>query len=164
MDEPKVSLFIMGSNTWRRENEYPLAREVRTDYYFRAEASGSVDSLNDGTLSTEAPGDEGSTTYEYDPRDSGAVDRRRPCSSSPWARATTGPADVRSLTFTTPVLEEDTEVTGNCPPWSSGPHPAPSTPTGTVTIADVHPDGYSQTPPPEHPARALPRGRRSARS
>ena len=143
MDEPKVSLFIMGANTWRREHEYPIAREVRTDYYFRADKADSVDSLNDGTLSTEAPGDEAPDTYEYDPRD--------PVPSiggdqfiQPMGARDNRPADVRSLTFTTPVLEEDTEVTGmpTVELWASS--SAVDT-DWTVTITDVHPDGYSQT-------------------
>ena len=143
MDEPKVSLFIMGANTWRRENEYPLAREVRTDYYFRPDTADSIDSLNDGTLSTEAPGDEGSTSYEYDPRDP-VLSIGGDLFIQPMGARDNRPADRRSLTFTTPVLEEDTEVTGmpTVELWASS--SAVDT-DWTVTITDVHPDGYSQT-------------------
>ncbi len=143
MDEPRVSLFVMGANSWRGEHEYPLAREVRTDYFFSAESSGSIDSLNDGTLRTEPPGAEPPTSFAYDPNDpvpsiggdlfiepNGARDNR--------------PAERRSLTFTTPALTEDTEVTGmpTVELWASS--SAVDT-DWTVTITDVHPDGYSQT-------------------
>ena len=143
MDEPPVEIFVMGANTWRHENEFPIAREVRTDYFFRAERSGSVESLNDGTLSTEPPGDEAPDTYAYDPRDpvpsiggdlfiqpNGARDHR--------------PADVRSLTFTTPVLEDDVEVTGLPVVVLHASSSAVDT-DWTVALTDVHPDGYSQT-------------------
>ena len=143
MDEPAVKLFIMGANTWRGEHEYPLAREVATDYFFRADRSGSIDSLNDGTLSREPPGDEAPDTYRYDPRDpvpsiggdlfvqpNGARDHR--------------PADRRSLTFTTPALEEDVEVTGLPTVEFYAASSAVDT-DWVVALTDVHPDGYSQT-------------------
>jgi len=36
MDEPPLRLFVMGSNTWRRENEWPLARTEWTEFHLRA--------------------------------------------------------------------------------------------------------------------------------
>ena len=143
MEEPAVRLFIMGANTWRDEHEYPLAREVATDWFFRADRSGSIDSLNDGTLSREPPGDEPPDTYSYDPRDpvpsiggdlfvepNGARDHR--------------PADRRSLTFTTPVLDSEVEVTGLPRVEFYAASSAVDT-DWVVALTDVHPDGYSQT-------------------
>ncbi len=60
MDEPPVKIFVMGTNTWRDENEWPLARAVDTPWFLRA----------DGKLSRSAPGaDEDHDTYVYDPND-----------------------------------------------------------------------------------------------
>lgn len=143
MDEPPVRIFVMGENVFRDENEFPLARTDYQDFYLRAGKSGSIDSLNDGVLSREPPGDEPPDTYDYDPRDpvpsiggdlfvqpNGARDHR--------------PAGRRSLTYTTAPLETAVEVTG----LPSIEFYASSSAVDTdwvVTITDVHPDGYSQT-------------------
>ena len=34
LEEPPVRIFVMGENTWRNENEWPLARTQYTTYYF----------------------------------------------------------------------------------------------------------------------------------
>ena len=111
--EPPVRIFVMGRNEWRFESEWPLARTAFTEYYLRGDGSQG------GGLSTELPGDQSPTRYVYDPDDpvptlggnhsspeipqvirAGAVDQR-PNESRP---------DV--LVFTSPSLEEDTEITG----------------------------------------------------
>ena len=49
-----VKLFVMGTNVWRDEPAWPLARAVVTDHYLRS--GGRANSLRgDGRLSTEAP-------------------------------------------------------------------------------------------------------------
>jgi predicted acyl esterase len=35
MDEPPIKLFLMGANKWRYENEWPLSRTQRTEFYLR---------------------------------------------------------------------------------------------------------------------------------
>ncbi|WP_084579738.1 CocE/NonD family hydrolase C-terminal non-catalytic domain-containing protein [Kutzneria sp. 744] len=45
MDEPSVKIFVMGTNTWRDENEWPLARAVETPWFLGA----------DGGLSRRTP-------------------------------------------------------------------------------------------------------------
>ena len=142
MDEPPVRLFILGANTWRDEHEFPLARTAYTDYYLRSGPSGSIDSLNDGVLATEPPGEEEPDVYEYDPRNpvpsiggdlfvqpNGARDHR--------------PADRLSLTYTTAPLEAATEVTGLPKIEFYGSSSAVDT-DWVVAISDVHPNGYSQ--------------------
>ena len=142
-DEPPIRLFVMGDNTWRDENEIPLARTVYTDYFLRTGPSGSINSLNDGLLSTQRPGDERPTSFQYDPLRpvpsiggdlflpglSGARDHR--------------PADRLSLTFTTPPLEADIEITGMPRIVFFVSSSAVDT-DWVVTITDVHPNGYSQ--------------------
>jgi uncharacterized protein len=55
MDEPPVNIFVRGLEQYRREDEWPLARTEYTKFYLRGGASGAVESLNDGRLSTVPP-------------------------------------------------------------------------------------------------------------
>ena len=142
MEEPPVKIFVMGANTWRFENEFPLARTVYTDYFLRGGPSGSIDSLNDGLLLPTKPGDDKPDAFEYDPlkpvptiggdlfiQPNGARDHR--------------PTDRLSLTYTSPPLDRDTEITG--PPKVEFYASSSALDTDWVaTISDVHPDGYSQ--------------------
>jgi putative CocE/NonD family hydrolase len=142
MQEPPVRIFVMGANTWRNENEYPLARTVYTDYFLRRGPTGSIDSLNDGLLSREKPAAEPPDTYASDPR--------KPVPSigadlfiQPMGARDHRTADRLSLTFTTPPLDEDTEVTGLAKLEFYASSSAVDT-DFTVALTDVHPDGYSQ--------------------
>ncbi len=143
MKDPPVKIFVMGTNQWRGENEWPIKRAVQTKFYLRAERSGSIESVNDGSLSKQAPTTaEKADTYRYDPKNPtptiggdlfvepmGARDHR--------------PSDALSLTFTTPIFTEDTEISGP----SSADLFISSTGDDTdfvVTLIDVHPNGYAQ--------------------
>jgi predicted acyl esterase len=54
-DAPPVSIFVMGVNEWRSEQEWPLARTRYTPWYLHS--GGRANSLfGDGVLSPEAPG------------------------------------------------------------------------------------------------------------
>lgn len=102
---------------WRKEREWPIARTQYTRYYLHSEKSGSADSENDGTLSTEAPEAEEPDSLNHDPNAPdlpGSVGLR-----SLAVGANNAGSDQRGdeasgmvLTYTTPVLEEDVEVTG----------------------------------------------------
>ena len=115
-DEKPVRIFVMGENVWRWEDSWPLSRAVVTNYYLHS--GGKANSLNgDGRLDTDAPNHEQPDVYAYNPMDpvptrggglccdpafmmSGAYDQR-PIEARP---------DV--LVYSTPALEQDTEVTG----------------------------------------------------
>jgi putative CocE/NonD family hydrolase len=58
MDEPKVDLFVMGANRWRKEAEWPIARTVYTDFY-----------LSEGGKLSSSPGADGTDAYVYNPLD-----------------------------------------------------------------------------------------------
>jgi predicted acyl esterase len=105
MDGPPVRIFVRGADVERAEQEWPLKRAEPTPFYLRRGPSGSVTSLNDGSLSADPPGPgEGSTSYAYpDPQWRNGV-----VAMGKW-----GPDFVgRVLTFTTAPLTEDLEVTG----------------------------------------------------
>ena len=132
--EAPIRLFVMGTNVWRDEQEWPLRRAVETPFYLRAS----------GGLSTEAPDAEPPDRFTYDPSHpvpthggallmapefpGGPVDQRR-IEARP---------DV--LTFTTPPLERDTEVTGPVTMRLWACSSAPDT-DFVARLVDVYPDG-----------------------
>ncbi len=112
-DEPPVRIFAMGANEWRSEGEWPLARTMFTRYYFHSNGS------KDGWLDTEPPGDEPPTRYIYDPDDPVPTLGGNHSSPNIPGVLRVGTVDQRPiesrqdvLVFTSPPVEEDTEVTG----------------------------------------------------
>ena len=117
MDEPPVTLFVReyvkpetivieDKGSFRAENKWPLAREKQTPMYLRA----------DGLLSTESPQatEAGRDEYEYNPAVGAATGKHGGGPFGPWARPLDQRADeVHSLSYTTPPLEADLEVTGH---------------------------------------------------
>jgi putative CocE/NonD family hydrolase len=105
MEGPAVRIFVRGADVERTEAEWPLERARYTPFYLRQGPSGSVTSLNDGSLSREAPKSaEKPTSYDYpDPEWRNGV-----VAMGKW-----GPDFVgRVLTFTSEALDDDLEVTG----------------------------------------------------
>lgn len=142
MKTPPVRIFVMGVNKMRDENEWPIARAVETRYYLSSAHSGTIDSLNDGTLSRQPPADDAADKYEYDPKNP-APSIGGDLFTEPMGPRDHRPADRRSLTFTTAPLPEDMEISG---PGSAELYVS-STADDTdfvVTLVDVHPDGYAQ--------------------
>lgn len=114
-DEAPIRLFVMGENVWRDEYEWPLARTQFTEYYLHSEGQANTQE-GDGRLNTTPPQQEPSDYFVYDPLSpvptvggsifmlpdfpGGAFDQREIESRE----------DV--LVYTSPVLEEDVELTG----------------------------------------------------
>lgn len=147
VDEPPVRIFVMGTNTWRSENEWPLARAVYTKYYFHSD--GKANSLRgDGLLSPAPPRHEPADVYVADPRNPVPTRGGGLCC---WPAAVPGgafdqrPVEERSdvLVYTSAVLEQDVEVTG---PVSVTLYAATSAVDAdfTAKLVDVHPDGYAR--------------------
>jgi uncharacterized protein len=106
MDGAPVRIFVRGTGAFREEAEWPLARAAYVPYYLRRGPSDSVTSLNDGALSTEAPGEaEGATSYAYPDWEwkNGVVALDAAGRPNPVRRV---------LTFTSAPLAADLEVTG----------------------------------------------------
>lgn len=142
VDEPPVRLFVMGDNVWRTENEWPLARTQYTNYYLRG--AGQVKQGDRaGQLSLEAPADEATDVFDYDPLDPVPT---RGGSTLDFAREF-GPLDQRTiesradvLVYTTPVLMSDLEVTGPVTMKLFAQSSAPDT-DFTAKLVDVWPGG-----------------------
>ena len=112
-DEPPVRIFVMGVNEWRHEAEWPLARTRYTDYYLAPHAEGG------GSLSTQPPDDASTVTYAYDPDDPTPTLGGNHSSPDIPGILRVGAVDQRPnaarddvLVYSTPPLDEDTEVTG----------------------------------------------------
>jgi putative CocE/NonD family hydrolase len=111
MDEPPVSAFVRGADEYRLVDDWPLPQTEYRKLYLSGTSSGAVDSLNDGSLSWEAPTEkESSFTYPYPDPD--------------WTHFSGGGTAIieengviygqkRIPTFTSAPLEEDLQVMGN---------------------------------------------------
>jgi len=146
LNEAPIKIFVMGANIWRDEQEWPLARAVETRYYLHS--NGRANTLNgDGNLSTHAPEAETADQYAYDPANpvitSGGALLMTP-EFRPGVfdqRPTENRQDV--LVYTTPVLEQDVEVTGPIVVHLWAVSSSPDT-DFVARLVDVHPDGYAQ--------------------
>ena len=148
LDEPPITIFVMGINEWRQEREWPLARTRFTEFFLHS--NGSANGRDeDGRLHTEPPADEPTDRYVYDPDN--------PCPtlggnhSICWPQAfhviQPGPFDQRPvesrddvLVYSTAPLDRDTEVTGPVVLRLFAATDAPDT-DWTAKLVDVHPDG-----------------------
>jgi uncharacterized protein len=140
-NESPVRIFVMGDNIWRDEKDWPLPDTNYVKYYLHS--GGRANTRNgDGTMNTTAPGEELTDMYLYDPRNP------TPTKSGKFgAYFLQGAFDQREIeertdvmVYTSPVLEDDIEVTGpiELELWASS--SAVDT-DFTGKLVDVWPDG-----------------------
>lgn len=143
LDEPPVRVFVMGSNTWRHEWEWPIARTEYTPVYLSSGGQANS-SAGDGRLTFEPPGDQSPDTFVYDPNDPVLT-----CGGTTLLSLgdTAGACDQREvqdrndvLVYTTDQLTEPLEVTGPVVLRLYAATSAPDT-DFTAKLIDVHPDG-----------------------
>jgi putative CocE/NonD family hydrolase len=118
MDEPPVHYQLMkGSkqNEWRTAAEWPVADAGDVPYYFGGGPSGSVVSVNDGLLNTVPPADGGGQDeYRTDyTTTSGKTSRWDNAVGGGFGYPDMTENDRKGLTYTTPPLAEDLDVTGH---------------------------------------------------
>jgi uncharacterized protein len=150
LDEPPIRLFVMGTNVWRNELEWPLARTLWTPYYLHS--GGKANTLyGDGVLSPDLPTNEPPDRYDYDPNDPVPT---LGGNNSTWTlmkfaadQILPGPIDQRPverrddvLVYTSAELEQDLEVTGPLAVVLYAASSAPDT-DFTAKLVDVHPAG-----------------------
>jgi len=146
LNEAPIKLFVMGANVWRDEQEWPLTRAVETRYYLHSQ--GHANTLNgDGLLSTRVPENESPDQYDYDPANpvmtrGGALLMTPEFPAGPRDQT---PTESRTdvLVYSTPVLEQDIEVTGPITVHLWAVSSAPDT-DFVARLVDVHPNGYAQ--------------------
>jgi putative CocE/NonD family hydrolase len=126
MDEPPIRYHVMRApkdNEWRTAEQWPIPEVTPTRFYFHEGPTGSVNSINDGVLSSAAlPDGSGKDVYEVDYSTTTGTTTR-------WDNAVGGgfgypdmtANDEKGLTYTTPPLTEDLEITGHpvCHIWIS---------------------------------------------
>ena len=141
-DSP-VRLFVMGTNVWRDEPEWPLARSRQVSWYLRSRGRANSAS-GDGGLSAAAPN-------EHEPPDTFTSDPQNPVPTRGGAMIGNGSGVARQdevelrrdvLVYTTAPLEDDVEVTG---PLTATLYVATSAPHTdfTAKLVDVQRDGTS---------------------
>jgi putative CocE/NonD family hydrolase len=137
-EELPVKLFVMGSNTWRNEWEWPLSRAKKVSFYLQPEHALSV--------SNPPVGDQ-PDTYIYDPANPvptlGGNILMNPIYGPGVKdqRAIEARDDV--LSYTSAVLEQPLEVIGSLKLilWAA----SSACDTDFVArLVDVHPDGFAQ--------------------
>jgi len=134
---------VMGTNQWRDEYEWPLARTRYTPCYLHSR--GKANSLHgDGTLSFEPPTEEPADHYRYDPAEP------VPTCGGNTLIIPVGVKDQREiearhdvLVYTGGPLEKPLEVTGPVKVVLYASSSAPDT-DFTAKLVDVRPDGYAQ--------------------
>jgi putative CocE/NonD family hydrolase len=141
-----VTLFIMGANAWRAEEDWPLPDTQFTRYYLHSNGRAGGEE-NDGQLSQEPPDDEPADVYLYDPRDPVATLGGQTFLPGFLIGANSGPRDQRPvesrrdvLCFTTAPLQEELEVTGPVTLTLFASSSAVDT-DFTGKLVDVHPSG-----------------------
>ena len=106
LKEPPVRYFVGGADEFKASDAWPPAGIRYQPFYLAAGPSGSMSSLNDGSLSTDAPATPGgSTVFDY-PNEGWRVGV---VGFGPDGRPD---PSRRILTFTSPVLAEDLEIAG----------------------------------------------------
>ena len=106
---PRVLMNVQGADAWRWEDDWPIPDAKSTRFYLHAEQAGGARSINDGTLSPEAPSaDEATASYPYTPTQVAGGGALLGGQSPQDQRID----ETRSLTWSTPPLEDATELTG----------------------------------------------------
>ncbi|QGQ44998.1 CocE/NonD family hydrolase [Metabacillus sediminilitoris] len=143
MDEKSVKIFVMGKNTWREEDTWPLPHTEYVPYYFHSDGNANT-RFGSGRLSIEMPGKEQADHFVFDPS--------TPVPSTGGGTLfdqlnSVGPQDQRIveeredvLVFTSEVLTEAMEVTGPIKVILYAKTDACST-DFTAKLVDVYPDG-----------------------
>jgi uncharacterized protein len=139
-----VQIFVMGSNRWREESDWPLARAKTTKFFLHSQGAANSWRGN-GSLSTTMPGSESPDKFVYDPSTPVPTVGGPLCCDSDHLAA--GPRDQHGvesredvLVYSTAALEHELEVTGPVHLAFFGSSSAVDT-DFTAKLVDVAPDG-----------------------
>jgi putative CocE/NonD family hydrolase len=142
--EPRVRLFVMGANTWRTANDWPVEGTTFRAYYLHSGGGANTASGN-GSLDTRKPDASGQPDrYRYDPANPVPSIGGRFMSVLPGGPYDQAPVLTRPdvLVYTTAPLAKDVEVTGPIAVTLYAASSAPDT-DFTAKLDDVYPDGRS---------------------
>ena len=141
-----VQVFVMGSNTWREADEWPLPETSYVDYFLRSGGSANT-SRGDGVLSIRKPLDEPDDIFTSDPADPVPTVGGATLMPGAPVSANAGPRDQSEveqredvLCYTTEELTAPVEVIGPVLLKLCFSSSAPDTDL-TAKLVDVFPDG-----------------------
>jgi hypothetical protein len=141
-----VKIFVMGTNQWREEDDWPVARTKTTKYFLHSHGAANS-SRGNGSLSTAPPDSEPADKFTYDPAKPVPTVGGPLCCDADHLAA--GPRDQRSvedredlLVYSTPPLDHDLEVTGPVRLEFFASSSAVDT-DFTAKLVDVSPDGVA---------------------
>ncbi len=146
MSTPPLRLFVMGSNRWREEREWPPVEARPRVFYLngkgRANGSGGDGLLSDRTAKGNPD------RFVFDPRDPVPTRGGAVCCNPqvfPWGPLDQRPVEVRKdvLVYSTKPLESDVEAIGPVKVELYAATSAPDT-DFTAKLVDVFPDGYAR--------------------
>lgn len=141
---PPVDIFVQGDNTWRKENEWPLARAKATKWYISSGGSAQTSS-GDGVLDSLPPKGAVADTFSYNPGDPTPylIDSRELEESLNEDYTALNASRKDALVFTSKPLTKPLEVTGEMSAtiWASS--DAKDTDWG-IMLLDVFPDGHAE--------------------
>lgn len=150
--QPRVRVFVMGSNRWMRFEDWPPPGAVQREWFLSSEGSANS-RLGNGVLLEHAPTKAGMDRYTYDPADPVPTTGGATCCVYPNAYPEImrwGPYDQREvelrkdvLTYTSEPMESDVIVVGSVQVVLHAATSARDT-DFTVKLVDVHPDGYAR--------------------
>ncbi len=142
-----VKIFVMGENKWRDEANWPLERAQATRYYLHSAGKANT-AAGDGSLSTSQASREAADNFVYDPANPVPTVGGPLCCDT--VHLEPGPRDQKEaesrqdvLVYSTPPLEQDTEVTGPITLDLFAQASAVDT-DFTGKLVDVGPDGFAQ--------------------
>ena len=142
-----VTIFVMGVNQWRQENDWPLARAKNTKYFLHSHGAANSAGGN-GSLSATAPNSEPPDHYVYDPANPVPTIGGPLCCDR--AHLEPGARDQRSaetradvLVYSSRAFPEDVEVTGPVNVELYVESSAVDT-DFTAKLVDVGPDGFAR--------------------
>ena len=153
--EPRVRVFVMGTNRWREADDWPIPGTRYQPWYLRS--GGSANSMLGDGLLTPDPADTGeagdadaaSDGFTYDPMHPVPTIGGSTCCTEDTVPVSMGPRDQRPneyrqdvLCYTSRELTEPLEATG---PVKAVLYVASSAPDTdfAVKLVDVSPDGYA---------------------
>ena len=141
---PHLDIFVPGDNTWRRENEWPLARQRLTNWYVSSGGHAQT-SAGDGVLDTLPPTGAAVDTFTYNPADPTPylIDSRELEESLNEDYTALNASRPDALVFTSRPLTKPMEVTGEMSAtlWAASDR---SDTDWTVMLLDVWPDGHAE--------------------
>jgi len=117
MDEAPIHYYVMDASeetAWHTSDQWPLPDQQITRFYLAKGRTSSVNSVNDGFLRTQPPSDpNASDAYTVDYTTTSGVNARWSAVVKDGEYPALRANDEKALTYTTPPLENDLEVTGH---------------------------------------------------